>query len=249
MKQKSRENSTTEQKEKNVPEKKVLRISVRNLVEFLLRSGDLQGAREGFADREAMQEGSRIHRRLQKQRRAGYQAEVPLSYEKEYEKFTLIVEGRADGIYHGSGWADFSGAEFCGRENDTTVQASGAVQNSSLSAAAAQDIAVQAETEQGGTVQTAAPRHRRKPRTGAKAITIVEEIKGISQDPSHLTRPVPVHLAQAKCYAYIYANQCHLKNIGVRMTYCNLETEETKYFYEDGTIKIIYADGTIFTTP
>ena len=26
-------------------------------------------------------------------------------------------------------------------------------------------------------------------------------------------------------------------------------TEETKYFYEDGTIKIIYADGTIFTTP
>lgn len=26
-------------------------------------------------------------------------------------------------------------------------------------------------------------------------------------------------------------------------------TEETKYFYEDGTIKIIYADGTIFATP
>ena len=26
-------------------------------------------------------------------------------------------------------------------------------------------------------------------------------------------------------------------------------TEDTRYFYEDGTIKIVYADGTIFTTP
>ncbi len=241
MKQKSRENSTTKQKEKNVPEKKVLRISVRNLVEFLLRSGDLQGAREGFADREAMQEGSRIHRRLQKQRGGGYQAEVPLSYEKEYEKFTLIVEGRADGIYHGSGWADFSGAEFFGRESDTTVQAFGAPQNGSISADTAQSREIGTETTQGGTVQTAAPRHRRKPRTGAKAITIVEEIKGISQDPAHLNQPVPVHLAQAKCYAFLYALHHpelfpESRDISAQpvlyvcMSYVRLETEKLRQF-------------------
>ena len=45
-----------------------------------------------------------------------------------------------------------------------------------------------------------------------------------------LKEPVPVHLAQAMCYAYIYANQQGLSDIGVQMTYCNLETEEIKRF-------------------
>ena len=58
--------------------KRVIRISVRALVEFILRSGDLDGRRGSLADREAMQKGSRIHRKIQRQMRAGYQAEVPL---------------------------------------------------------------------------------------------------------------------------------------------------------------------------
>ena len=33
-----------------------------------------------------------------------------------------------------------------------------------------------------------------------------------------------------RCYAYIYANQQGLSDIGVQMTYCNLETEEIKRF-------------------
>ena len=39
---------------------KVFRISVRNLVEFLLRSGDLDNRRDGFADKEAMH-GAECH--------------------------------------------------------------------------------------------------------------------------------------------------------------------------------------------
>ena len=39
-------------------DKPVIRISVRNLVEFILRSGDLDSTRGGM-DREAMQKGSR----------------------------------------------------------------------------------------------------------------------------------------------------------------------------------------------
>ena len=46
-------------------EKEVIRISVRNLVEFILRSGDLDTRRGAFADREAMAKGSRIHRKIQ----------------------------------------------------------------------------------------------------------------------------------------------------------------------------------------
>ena len=40
-------------------EKEIIRISVRNLVEFILRSGDLDSGK-GTADKEAMQKGRRI---------------------------------------------------------------------------------------------------------------------------------------------------------------------------------------------
>ena len=78
--------------------KQKIRISVRSLVEFILRSGDLDNRKSASADREAMQKGSRLHRKIQKQMGASYRAEVPLSIEKEYEDFFLVVEGRADGI-------------------------------------------------------------------------------------------------------------------------------------------------------
>ena len=35
--------------------------------------------------------------------------------------------------------------------------------------------------------------------------SLIDEIKGILRSLEHLEAPVPVHLAQAKCYAYIYA--------------------------------------------
>lgn len=79
-------------------EKEIIRISVRNLVEFILRSGNLDNRRSFAADKEAMLKGSKIHRKIQKQMKASYRAEVPLSWEQEYEEFIIRVEGRADGI-------------------------------------------------------------------------------------------------------------------------------------------------------
>lgn len=146
-----------------------IRLSVRAFVEFLLRSGDLDNRRNAFADKEAMQKGSRIHRKIQKAMPVGYRAEVPLIYEKEYDEFTLRIEGRADGIW-----------------------------------------------------------------TEPEGVTI-DEIKGIYMDLEQLTAPIPVHLAQAKCYAYIYSLQNHLETIAVQMTYCNLDSEEKKYFRETYT--------------
>ena len=54
-----------------------VRISVRNLVEFILRSGDIDDRRQGSPEN-AMQEGSRIHRMIQRRMGAEYQAEVAL---------------------------------------------------------------------------------------------------------------------------------------------------------------------------
>ena len=50
------------------------------------------------ADREAMLAGSRVHRKIQKSRKGGYESEVFLSGETEFEDLIIRVEGRADGI-------------------------------------------------------------------------------------------------------------------------------------------------------
>ena len=150
-------------------EEKTITISVRNLVEFVLRSGDLDNRRTSQADRDAMQAGSRIHRKIQKQMGAGYQAEVKLSCQIEEEEFTFQVEGRADGIL----------------------------------------------TEPSGVT--------------------IDEIKGVYRSLAHMEGPDPVHLAQAKCYAYFYSRDRELSSIGVQVTYCNMETEEIRRFREERT--------------
>lgn len=61
----------------------------------------------------------------------------------------------------------------------------------------------------------------------------IDEIKTTYGDVMRMKNAVPVHLAQAKCYAYIYALQNELKSIRVRMTYVNVETELKKYFHHD----------------
>lgn len=79
------------------------RISVRSLVEFLLHSGDIDGGKGGMADKEAMQLGSRIHRKIQGSMGAGTDRKFHLKAEIVKETFTLFVEGRADGILEQDG--------------------------------------------------------------------------------------------------------------------------------------------------
>ena len=85
--------------------RKAIRISVRNLVEFVLRSGDIDNRRSGNAQKDAMLAGGRIHRKIQKRMGSGYRAEVPLKHEvqDEEQEITLLVEGRADGIFTENG--------------------------------------------------------------------------------------------------------------------------------------------------
>ncbi|MCM1102589.1 MAG: ATP-dependent DNA helicase [Clostridium sp.] len=140
-------------------------ISVRSLVEFLLRGGDIDN-RHAAQDQNAMQAGSRIHREIQRSMGPEYRAEVSLSHTVSLERYELVIEGRADGIFV--------------KDGNVTV----------------------------------------------------DEIKGTYRGLPKIKEPIPVHLAQAKCYAYIYARQQALSEIHVRMTYCHLETEAVKYFEE-----------------
>ena len=86
-------------------QKKQVRISVRALVEFVLRSGDIDNRRSGAAQKDAMAAGTRIHKKIQKRMGGNYRAEVPLKYTvlDEEEDIELLVEGRADGIFEEDG--------------------------------------------------------------------------------------------------------------------------------------------------
>ena len=71
-------------------------LPIRQLVEFLLRTGSIDSRFTGF---DRANEGARIHRRLQKAAGEGYQAEVPLSAERTVDGIAYTIEGRADGIF------------------------------------------------------------------------------------------------------------------------------------------------------
>ena len=87
-----------------------LHISVRNLVEFIFRAGDIDNRAGKLASAEAMMEGSRIHRKIQKSMDTSYQAEVPLKIEWKANDYVLVVEGRADGIAYGKFQSDLPAA-------------------------------------------------------------------------------------------------------------------------------------------
>ncbi len=70
-------------------------IAVRPLVEYVLRSGDLDMR---FTAPGRPLEGIRAHQRIQRQRPDGYRAEVPVSIEFETADMVLAIGGRIDGV-------------------------------------------------------------------------------------------------------------------------------------------------------
>jgi DNA excision repair protein ERCC-2 len=79
--------------------KNVLKISVRDLVTHVLRSGDLTF---DFLASSRPVEAIRIHQKIQQSRPENYTAEVPISLQIETAHTALIVGGRIDGIYFDS---------------------------------------------------------------------------------------------------------------------------------------------------
>lgn len=96
----NRVNNKVNNKEQNMDNNKTkLHISVRNLVEFIFREGDIDNRVGKLQSADAMMEGTRIHKKIQKSNGDGYMAEVPLSFVISSELYDLTVEGRADGIF------------------------------------------------------------------------------------------------------------------------------------------------------
>jgi len=73
-----------------------LHISVRDLVHYMLRSGDLNLT---FFGSERPVQAIRAHQAIQESRPEEYIAEVPVHHEVETDRYLLDVSGRIDGIY------------------------------------------------------------------------------------------------------------------------------------------------------
>ena len=196
--------------------KPMSRISVRTLVEFLLRSGDLDSRAQRGMDVEAALAGGRIHRKLQKAEKGDYAAEVMLSRDTEFEDLVIRVEGRADGII------GYRGLQEAGKTAEITDK------QADQSAGITDE---QTDQSAGITAEQADQSPEIADEQTDRSSVIVDEIKGMYLDVAALEEPFPVHLAQAKCYAAICADRYGLGEIGVRMTYVNLETEELHYFH------------------
>jgi len=77
--------------------KPVHTISVRDLIQFVLRQGDLGGERE-FVGSDRALAGIRGHQKIQRSRPSGYLTELPVEHRVETEEFTLHIRGRIDGL-------------------------------------------------------------------------------------------------------------------------------------------------------
>ena len=71
---------------------------MRDLVEFILRSGDIDNRKKSGQDIQAMLEGAKIHRMIQQGMGSDYHSEVYLKEVISLPDFDIIVDGRADGI-------------------------------------------------------------------------------------------------------------------------------------------------------
>ncbi len=76
--------------------KRELKIAVRELIEYVLRSGDLVSE---FLGSSRPVEAIRAHQKIQNSRPDTYQPEVSISHQVETDQFRLNISGRIDGVY------------------------------------------------------------------------------------------------------------------------------------------------------
>lgn len=64
----------------------------------------------------------------------------------------------------------------------------------------------------------------------------IEEIKSTTKKLQDIDEPAPMHIAQAKCYGYLFCLLNKTEKAKIYVTYCNLESLETKVFAEELSI-------------
>ena len=219
--------------------RRVIKISVRDLVEFVMRSGDIDSTRSSSRELDAMKKGTKLHKKVQKSMARNYLPEIQLKEEAKVDrddiKFAIAIEGRADGIIlpDRSKSCDKSYREIL-RENfiDRTNTSSYKENNHSLYEMSLfggeESISHNLENYEDSPYVKEDRKH-----------IIIHEIKGVLRDVNLIKEPVSYHRAQAMCYAYIYAKQNKEKIISIRVSYYNLESENSKHFGEVFTFEYL----------
>lgn len=73
-----------------------IKLSVRNLVESVLRQGSID---DSYRSMSRAVEGTKAHQKVQGSYGAEYRPEVTMKHRVEYENFIIELQGRADGIF------------------------------------------------------------------------------------------------------------------------------------------------------
>jgi len=228
--------------------KKVIRISVRRLVEFLLRSGSIESGGTGLSREAAMLEGARIHRRLQKQAGESYHAEVPLRLDIPIPFNALPPELPAEPV---SAAAENEILRFLREDGNVLIDR----KEQEKAFPHLEDREEQEKTfprpedrkeqEKRGEdlprLEEQTEQDKVFLRLEGRAdgiifdsgVRVIDEIKTVPGSLGNLEAPREVHLAQARCYAYIHARGEGLLRVRIRMTYCSQATEEVRFFYEE----------------
>lgn len=187
-------------------------ISVRGLVEFVLRHGDIDNRRKGSQGPDVMLEGANIHRMIQRKMGTTYHPEYYLRSVVRRPEYDIVIDGRADGVVIPPVWEKYINEmseydespdnEIFGESDVMRIEDMDNISNMVMADAPTEKI-------------------------------IIDEIKTTYRDLAHIKEPEPVHLAQAKCYAYMFCVANRIPSIRVRMTYVNTESHETRYFDSD----------------
>jgi DNA excision repair protein ERCC-2 len=153
--------------------KNELKIAVRDLVQYSLRSGDLLFE---FLGSTRPVDAIRAHQKVQKSRPQAYQAETPITYQFETDRFILTVGGRIDGV---------------------------------LPAADG---------------------------------PVIEEIKTTSRKLAYFDQKEdPLHWAQVKAYAFMYASRHNLDKIDAQLAYYQIDSGRIKEFKRTFSLKELEA--------
>ncbi|EIT84735.1 helicase c2 [Fictibacillus macauensis ZFHKF-1] len=148
---------------------KTIAVSVRTLVEYVFRSGSIDPR---FRTNTTLQDGTRLHQKVQQTYNEGDQKEVYLQCKYDKNNLTFEIDGRCDGILF------------------------------------------------------------------SKLLITIDEIKSTAKELSAINKEsYPVHWAQAKVYAYMYAMDHGLSTIDVQLTYIQKVTEEKKCFRQTFTVE------------
>ncbi|MCF0136565.1 MAG: ATP-dependent DNA helicase [Lachnospiraceae bacterium] len=190
--------------------------SVRELVEFVLRRGDISSRYAGGvrSNLRAL-EGTRLHQKLQKRETGDYVSEVSLPeiFPLPGEKAELYVDGRADGLF--------------------TMTPERLLQEKHLRNTLFREQ-FDPEEENGEGIlslfDSGGDDLYRLPED--ESLRCIDEIKSteISLRSIH-PDTYPLHFAQAAFYAYALARKEGLDKVLVRLSYIHVETEKVKYLY------------------